>query len=229
MTYRTTSGDVREMFGDIASRYDIANTVLSGGVHHLWKRDFVKSAPFKQGGAYLDLCCGTGDLVPLISENFGGKVIGADFCEPMIKVARERFPSFEFRVEDALSLSFAQDTFDGITVSFGVRNFENLQDGLRETLRVLKPGGVLAVLEFGQPKLFGFAQIYRLYSTYLMPYLGKFLTGNRQAYEYLPRTAGKFPCGDEFLKILQNCGFSAPRQRVYMSGIAFGYYASRPL
>lgn len=216
------------MFGSIAGRYDITNSVLSFGIHHLWKKDFIRSIRLPHGIKALDLACGTGDLVPLIAAQFGDAVTGGDFCEPMLEVARQRFgPKYSFMLSDAMQLPFADASFDLVTISFGVRNFENLRRGLREIYRVLKPGGVIAVLEFGQPDNALFAWIYRWYSRNLMPWIGGLLTGNRDAYEYLPQTAAQFPCGEKFLQELSVCGFKDSVLRRYTLGIAYGYQGKR--
>ena len=160
--YTPIGTQVKAMFASIAHRYDITNTVLSLGVHHLWKRHFIRTLQVDAPQRIMDVACGTGDLVPLLHKQFGGQVLGVDFCEPMLDVARKNYPDFEFLQGDALNLNFADDQFDLVTVSFGVRNFENLEHGLKEILRVLKSGGVLAILEFGQPENFLFGENIRM-------------------------------------------------------------------
>ena len=218
---------VKSMFASIAHRYDVTNTVLSLGIHHLWKRHFISTISLGNQPRIMDLACGTGDLVPLLNKKFGGHVSGVDFCEPMLEVARERFPAFEFNQGDALNLSFADNQFDLITISFGVRNFENLEHGLREIFRVLKPGGKIAVLEFGQPDGIIFGPLYKFYSRFIMPIIGGLITGNKDAYEYLPETAAAFPCSEDFITILKNVGFSNTRLTRYTLGIAFGYIGEK--
>ena len=233
MSYETKHRDVQQMFGEIAPRYDLANSVLSGGTHYLWKTDFVQNISWTGIGspAVLDLCTGTGDLTPLLARRFSVPVVGGDFCDPMLNVARERYKDradLSFAHADAMALTYADASFDIVTVAFGVRNFENLTKGLEEIYRILKPGGVVAVLEFGQPSLAPFAAVYNLYSRHIMPVIGKALTGNRAAYEYLPRTASRFPSGEVFLQILSESGFTKTRLKSYMLGIAYAYYASKP-
>ncbi len=145
----------------------------------------------------------------------------------MLEVARKRFPKFTFEQCDALHMKYSDASFDLVTVSFGVRNFENLEAGLQEICRVLKPGGTIAVLEFGQPDGLVFAPVYNFYSKYLMPRIGGFLTGNMEAYSYLPATAARFPCGAAFGEILERCGFRDVRRHRYTFGIAFGYWAGK--
>ena len=229
MTYRTVARDVRQMFGSIAARYDLTNTVLSFGTHHIWKRHFIAQLASNAGGTVVDLCTGTGDLVPLIARRWGGRVIGADFCLPMLEVAERRFHNrpFLFLQGDALRLPLGNETVDSVTVSFGVRNFEDLESGLREIARILKPGGKLLILEFGQPAFRPFARLYQFYSRYLMPIIGGVLTGNREAYAYLPETASRFPCGEKFAERLSVAGYSVERIIPYTFGIAYGYIATK--
>lgn len=230
MTYQTTSKDVQEMFGEIAGRYDLTNTVLSGGVHLFWKKRFVRDIPRDSAKQVLDLCCGTGDLVPILSNRYSTTVTGGDFCEPMLEVARKRFAEkkeYVFIQCDALSLPYPENTLDVVTVAFGVRNFEKLEVGLSEIYRVLKPGGIIAILEFGQPRNKLFAALYGWYSRWIMPIIGWMVTGNKAAYEYLPRTAARFPCGEAFKEVLGKVGFKKAQVVPYTFGIAYAYYASK--
>jgi len=220
MTYQVKSAEVQSMFGSIARRYDITNSVLSMGVHRLWKK--MVSARVPRDGKVLDLCTGTGDLLPLLAERCK-EVVGGDFCEPMLDIARERYPKIKLVQCDALNLPFENDSFDAVTVAFGVRNLESLDKGLREMNRVLKPGGTLVVLEFGQPTFPVWRQIYQLYSRFIMPTIGGLLTGNRAAYEYLPQTAAKFPCAGDFAHRMEEAGFSRTRYLSLTGGIAYIY------
>ena len=221
------ASEVQSMFASIAARYDLTNTVLSGGVHHLWKHLVVRWLPAGQGRAALDLCTGTGDLLPLLAAR-GYQVVGADFCRPMLvagELRRSGAPEPLIHC-DALQLPFADGVFSALTVAFGVRNLENLDSGLREMRRVLAPGGCIVVLEFGQPWIPGFGAVYRWYSRYVMPIIGGVLTGNRAAYEYLPQTAAEFPCRAEFCARLERAGFSAVKYRSLTGGIAYLYQGS---
>jgi len=228
--YSPSSHPVKEMFGSIAKRYDLTNTALSLGLHHAWKRKLIAMT---KGGAHLkvlDLCTGTGDLLPLLERKFG-TVVGADFCVPMLKVAGERFNSrgqrFELREADAMSLPFDDRSFDAVTVSFGVRNFKELERGLLEIRRVLKPGGELLILEFGQPQGWFFGSLFKFYSKYIMPIVGGVLTGNKEAYEYLPETSKAFPCNSSFAKILSAQGFKNAMIKPCTFGIAYAYKAEK--
>jgi demethylmenaquinone methyltransferase/2-methoxy-6-polyprenyl-1,4-benzoquinol methylase len=225
--HQPVSSEVRAMFSSIAPKYDITNFALSFGTHHLWKMSFIKRIPISAASSVMDLACGTGDLVPLLKKRFAkdsSKVTGVDFCEPMLEVARTRFPEEQFVVGDALNLSFPDNHFDVVTVSFGVRNFEDLDKGLAEIHRVLKPGGVIAILEFGQPSNLIFRSLYQFYSKYIMPVIGGVLTGNKKAYEYLPQTAAAFPCAGNFIDRMDSVGFKKCCFDSYTLGIAYGYY-----
>lgn len=225
MAYATTKSDVREMFGTIASRYDLANSALSLGVDSLWRRVLVRGI---EGDADLglDLCTGTGVLLPALSAKCK-RLIGADFCLPMLQNSRGREAGSAGLVQaDALSLPFAADCFDFTAAAFGVRNFENTLAGLREIYRVLRPGGVLHVLEFGQPRgVFG--SLFRFYSKWVMPNVGGLLTGNKAAYTYLPQTSAKFPCGADFASMLYQAGFTTKEVRPLTGGIAWIYRARK--
>lgn len=221
------ASEVQRMFGSIAERYDITNSVLSMGIHFLWRRRLFSQIELNQQQVALDLCTGTGDLLlPLLKRC--RLVCGADFCLPMLQAGKKRsgHKALNFLQADALKLPFADQTFDLLTISFGIRNLENLQQGLHEMRRVLKPQGRLAVLEFGQPKgIFGL--IFGLYSKYIIPLIGGILTGNREAYEYLPETSKRFPCGEKFREILKLSGFEPLLVEAQTGGIAFLYLAQR--
>ena len=233
MATKVEAKKVQAMFGDIAGRYDLTNTVLSLGIHHLWRQSLIKMAPELKDGLALDVCTGTGDLLPLLKKRFGSSV-GMDFSFPMLA---EGMTNSRAEVEnglcpriqgDALALPFPSNHFDVLSVSFGVRNLERLNDGLGEMKRVLKPGGSLLVLEFGQPKNKSFSSIYNWYSKHIMPAIGGLLTGNRDAYEYLPETAASFPCAKDFCDVLESCGFQKAEFKTFTFGIAYAYQAIKP-
>jgi demethylmenaquinone methyltransferase/2-methoxy-6-polyprenyl-1,4-benzoquinol methylase len=232
MTVRVIGTEVREMFGSIAHRYDLTNSVLSMGIHHLWRHVLVGQLPASKDKLVLDLCSGTGDLVPLLEKRFG-KTIAGDFCFPMMVSGREKFRhrnsgSPRFVQSDALMLPFPDNSFDIISVAFGVRNLENLHAGLTEMHRVLKPAGHLLVLEFGQPRGMIFGPLFRLYSKIVMPLIGGLLTGNRYAYTYLPQTSRDFPCASSFVSHLTEAGFTQSRYRALTGGVAYAYCSSKP-
>ena len=212
------STEVRQMFSSIATRYDVTNEVLSFGIHRLWRRTAIRLSGAKPGDAVLDCATGTGDLAIAFKHTVGGdgRVVGTDFCPEMLESAPAKASKegleIEFAVADAMDLrQYADDTFDVASISFGIRNVDDPVKCLKEMARVVKPGGRVVVLEFGQPRgLFG--GLFRFYSKVLMPFVGGLLTGNRAAYEYLPRTAAAFPAGEKFLELMDRSG--AYRKRV---------------
>jgi demethylmenaquinone methyltransferase/2-methoxy-6-polyprenyl-1,4-benzoquinol methylase len=211
------STEVRQMFSSIATKYDVTNEVLSFGIHRLWRRSAVRLSGAKEGSAVLDCATGTGDLALAFKRKVGasGRVMGTDFCKEMLdnapaKAAREGL-QIEFQVADAMDLPFADNTFDVASIAFGIRNVDDPVKCLKEMGRVVRPGGRVVVLEFGQPTgVFG--ALFRLYSKVIMPTIGGLLTGNRAAYEYLPRTSAAFPAGDKFLSLMDQSG--AYKERV---------------
>jgi demethylmenaquinone methyltransferase/2-methoxy-6-polyprenyl-1,4-benzoquinol methylase len=218
------STEVRQMFSSIATRYDVTNEVMSFGIHRLWRRTTVRLSGAKAGDCVLDCASGTGDLALAFKRKVGeaGRVVGTDFCKEMLdhapaKAARQGL-QVEFQVADAMDLPFEDQRFDVASIAFGIRNVDDPVKCLREMARVVRPGGRVVVLEFGQPQgMFG--ALFRFYSKVIMPSVGGLLTGNRAAYEYLPRTSAAFPSGDRFLELMDRCG--AYKERVAHS-LTFG-------
>ncbi|EPX56259.1 2-heptaprenyl-1,4-naphthoquinone methyltransferase [Cystobacter fuscus DSM 2262] len=199
------------MFSSIATRYDVTNEVLSLGIHRLWRRKAVRLSGAKPGDAVLDCATGTGDLALAFKRQVGeaGRVMGTDFCKEMLdsapaKAEREGL-RVEFQVADAMALPFADNSFDVASIAFGIRNVDDPVKCLSEMARVVRPGGRVVVLEFGQPTGF-FGALFRFYSKVVMPRVGGLLTGNRAAYEYLPRTSAAFPAGERFLGLMEQSG-----------------------
>ncbi len=210
------STEVRMMFSSIARRYDVTNEVMSFGIHRLWRRKAVNLSDAAPGQAVLDCATGTGDLALAFKRRVGpqGRVLGTDFCAEMLEHAPAKAQrdglEVEFEVADALSLPYPTATFDVASISFGIRNVDDPVKCLKEMARVVQPGGRVIVLEFGQPSgLFG--ALFRFYSKVVMPNVGGLLTGNRAAYEYLPRTSARFPCGPEFLALMDQSGAYSQR------------------
>jgi demethylmenaquinone methyltransferase/2-methoxy-6-polyprenyl-1,4-benzoquinol methylase len=224
------SEQVREMFSSIAGRYDVTNVVLSFGLDHRWRQVTVRAGRTGPGMRVLDCATGTGDLA-LAFRRTGADVVGTDFCAPMLGPAREKAKAagldVTFEVADALALPYPDASFDLASISFGIRNVDDPVRCLREMARVVKPGGRVLVLEFGQPRgLWG--ALYRFYSLVVMPFVGGLLTGNRAAYQYLPRTAAAFPAGEAFLELMDRSGSFAGRSaRSLTGGITWLYQGSR--
>lgn len=224
------SETVREMFADIAPDYDRTNTILSFGVHHLWRRTTVKKSGAKPGDRVLDCASGTGDLAIAFRKVVGpdGSVEGTDFCAPMLELARPKaasrgFEDIRWAVQDVLDLTYQDDQFDLASISFGIRNVDDPKRGLAEMARVVKPGGRVVVLEFGRPRG-PFGSVYDWYSTRILPRVGGWVSGHQEAYEYLDKTSGEFPHGEAFLDIMRATeAFSAVNAYPLTGGIAYLY------
>jgi demethylmenaquinone methyltransferase/2-methoxy-6-polyprenyl-1,4-benzoquinol methylase len=221
---------IRSMFGEIAGNYDLANTVMSGGVHHLWRRSLVKWSHAKAGERVLDCASGTGDLAIEFKKAVGptGNVIGTDFCAEMLlpapAKAAKRGLHIKFEQADVTNLPYETASFDIASISFGIRNVQNPERGLAELARVVRPGGVVMVLEFGQPSMPGFKQIYDVYSRKVLPKIGGMITGRPKAYEYLQNSSAQFPCGNEFVKMMKSTErFAKCEFRTLTFGIAYMY------
>lgn len=217
------------MFSDIAPRYDRANTILSLGIHRRWRRKAVRLAGPLHGARVLDVATGTGDLAFAFARAVGpgGRVVGVDFSRAMLDRARAKpqpeGARVEFEEADALALPFEKGAFDVATIGFGIRNVDHPARGLREMARVVRAGGRVVVLEFGQPK--GLRSIpYRFYSRFVVPLVGGLVTGNRKAYEYLDRTSAAFPAGNAFLDLMRATGkFTETSGHRLSGGIAYVY------
>jgi demethylmenaquinone methyltransferase/2-methoxy-6-polyprenyl-1,4-benzoquinol methylase len=209
---------VRGMFGRIADRYDFANHLLSFSIDRLWRAATVRRVRAildRPDARILDICCGTGDLLFALERRAGGRsgpVMGSDFCHPMLvragrKIGERRSHAVLFE-SDALRLPVRDASLDLITVAFGFRNLANYDDGLREMRRVLRPGGMAAILEFSQPRSRLFGAIYHIYCRHLLPVIGALITGSRDAYAYLPESVRKFPGAAELAERMQRAGFA---------------------
>jgi demethylmenaquinone methyltransferase/2-methoxy-6-polyprenyl-1,4-benzoquinol methylase len=206
---------VRTMFDRIAPVYDAMNRVMTAGLDERWRRA-TAAAVVRPGDRVLDACCGTGDLA-LAAERAGGRVTGLDFSERMLERARRKPGSVEWVRGDALALPFADGSFDAATVGFGVRNVPDLDRGLAELRRVLRPGGRVGILEITQPRG-ALAPFYRLWFDRVVPLLGKVLPGG-SAYTYLPASVRRFPGPDELAERLRAAGFEAVGYRLFAGGI----------
>ena len=225
---------VEAMFDDIAPKYDMLNHRLSWNIDKGWRNKAVMQlAPFKPK-TILDIATGTGDFAILLANLLKPEqLIGADISEGMMKIGREKVKQqgldsvIEFKKEDCMELSFADETFDAVTAAYGIRNFENLDKGLSEMCRVLKKGGHLSIAELTLPVSFPMKQLFKIYSHTLLPAYGAFVTKNRGAYDYLTATIEAFPQGEKMMAILKEAGFSKVSFRRLTFGICTIYFAEK--
>ena len=213
---------VREMFANIAPRYDALNHLLSVNIDKRWRRRVVKNlaALLPDNARVLDVGCGTGDLSIELFEKTNAQVTGVDFCGPMLKLAKTKAPQLQFIEGDALVLPFAEASFDGLTIGFALRNLADVDRGLRELLRVLKPNGHAAILEFSHPVNPAFASFVRFYNWRLLPWIGGAVSGSRSAYEYLPDSISKFPNQEALASMMRAAGFADVRFENLSGGVA---------
>lgn len=223
-TGRLPAEGVRRMFDRIAPVYDVMNRVMTAGLDRRWRRATAEEVA-RPGQRVLDACCGTGDLA-IACARLGAEVTGLDFSEPMLQRARGKDASVEWVQDDALALPFDAASFDGATVGFGVRNLEDLEAGLRELRRVLRPGGRLGVLEITRPR--GVLRpFYRVWFDGVVPLLGKILPGGA-AYTYLPASVRRFPEPEDLSELLRAAGFADVRYRLFAGGIVALHVAEVP-
>lgn len=227
------AASIREMFARVAPRYDLLNHLLSGSLDRIWRRRLARSvaAALPGGGRILDLCCGTGDQAEAL-RRVGFRVVAADFCLPMLALARPKFsrdggPRPDPLTADALALPFPDLGFDGATVSFGLRNVADLDRALAELARVVRPGGELAVLEFAVPVWPPLRALYLFYFRRLLPRLGAVVSGDGSAYAYLPESVLGFPQREGFVERLARAGFERGRFESLSGGILCLYRARR--
>jgi demethylmenaquinone methyltransferase/2-methoxy-6-polyprenyl-1,4-benzoquinol methylase len=220
---------VRSMFNNIAHRYDFLNHFLSAGVDYHWRKKAIKLIGQKHPKTILDVATGTGDLAITALRIKPEKIVGIDIAEDMLDVGRNKLKKkdteniISLEKGDSENLQFDAFTFDAVIVAFGVRNFENLEKGLSEMYRVLNKGGQVMILEFSKPKAFPVKQLYAFYFKYILPSLGKIISGDQSAYTYLPESVGEFPDGENFLNILKNIGFIQVSRKPLTFGIASIY------
>jgi len=225
---REKAGRVLQHFNTVAGNYDFMNSLLSLGIHHLWKRTAVRMMELTPGNRVLDVCGGTGDLAIRAAKIIGpdGRVIVYDINHAMIlaglhKVASKDIEKCICHVQgDAESIAFPDADFDAAMVGFGIRNVTHMKKGFEEMYRVLKPGGKMMCLEFSKPTFTPFRWLYDFYSFYIMPFLGELIAGSRQAYTHLPETIRMWPLPDELTEILKGVGFSTVSHRKLTNGIA---------
>ena len=225
---------VEKMFDNISSNYDFLNHFLSFGIDHIWRRKTIRLMQAKNPKVILDVATGTGDLAFAAYKKLNpDKIIGLDLSNGMLEVGRNKIKKkklehkLEFVQGDSENLPFKDNSFDVVCVSFGVRNFEQLEKGLGEMLRVLKPQGHLYILEFSQPTSVPFKQLYHFYSKYILPLIGRIISKDNSAYSYLPESVGAFPYGKELNTIIENCGYHNAKNIPLTLGIASIYTASK--
>ena len=217
---------VRGMFGSIAPRYDLLNHLLSMNIDRYWRAQTVARVSHvlaNPEARVLDVCCGTGDLMLSLDAKGPATVLGSDFCHPMLvaahaKVQQRRSGSALFEA-DALRLPVADASLDLITIAFGFRNLTSYQAGLEELRRVLRPGGMAAILEFSTPPNATFARLYRFYSRAILPAIGGFISGSKEAYSYLPESVRKFPGAEDLANQMRGAGFGNVRFERMTAGI----------
>jgi demethylmenaquinone methyltransferase/2-methoxy-6-polyprenyl-1,4-benzoquinol methylase len=225
---------IRKMFSQVAANYDKANSVLSVGIHHLWRKKLVKWSGAHLGQSVLDCATGTGDLAIAFKKVVGttGTVIGTDFCEDMLSFAPQKAQvknlEIQFEQADVTQLKYADNQFDISSISFGIRNVNNPSLGISEMARVTKPGGYVMVLEFGQMSTPVIGPLYHFYSEKILPFLGGFVTGQKEAYKYLQESSAQFPCREKFVELMIRTGHFSKVEYIPVSGgIAYIYKGFR--
>lgn len=224
---------VAQMFDNISGNYDGLNRVISFGIDIKWRRKVLKIVSDKNPKIVLDIATGTGDLAILMAETSAEKIIGLDISNGMLEVGRKKINKkklshkIEMLLADSEKMPYNDNTFDAITVAFGVRNFENLEKGLSEILRVLKPDGVFVILETSVPEKFPYKQGYQFYSRNILPIIGKMFSKDNSAYQYLSESASIFPYGEALNNILRKTGFTNVKAMPQTFGVATIYSASK--
>ena len=224
---------VEQMFDKVSTNYDFLNRVLTFGIDINWRKRVVKVVAENKPKQLLDIATGTGDFAIMLAKLNPEKVIGLDISQGMLdkgieKIKNKKLESLIDMIQgDSENMPFKDNTFDAITVGFGVRNFENLDKGLQEIFRVLKPGGILAILETSQPESFPMKQLFKFYSKYIIPTIGGLFSKDKSAYSYLPESAAAFPYGKNFNNILQKNGFNSATNKPLTFGIASMYTAKK--
>ena len=225
---------VRDMFAEISARYDLLNHLLSGNMDKRWRRRVAGEirSGLKSDDRILDVACGTGDLALTLFESTGARIVGTDFCRPMLELAARKALTENSPIRyvegDALKLPFLNDAFDAATIGFGLRNLSNIEDGLSELFRVLKPGGRVAVLEFSKPVLPGFRVLFQFYFVRVLPLLGGIVSGSRSAYQYLPASVSNFPDQKRLASLMIEIGFGQVVYQNLTGGIAAIHLGTKP-
>lgn len=233
---RNTEGKkvkVESMFNDIAPKYDFLNHFLSLGIDIQWRKQVSRLLAPSSPKTILDIATGTADLAIELSKLKPDSIIGIDIANEMLAIGKTKINKKGLReiirleTGDSEDLNFPDNSFDAVTVAFGVRNFENLQKGLKEMARVLKPGGTVAILEFSKPKKFPFKHLYHFYSKYILPSFGRIVSKNKEAYTYLPESVSAFAEDKAFLAEMEKAGFKQVKQKRLTYGISTLYSGSK--
>lgn len=225
--------EVRGMFNKIAHRYDYLNHFLSLGIDKLWRKKLRRRLGKHNPQSILDVATGTADLAIELARLKPEKIVGVDIAETMLemgdkKIARKNLQHIiTLQQADSEDLPFADNSFDAATISYGVRNFETPLKGLKEIHRVLKPGGVLFILEFGMPRTFPVKQAYSFYFNFILPFWGRVFSGSYESYKYLPESVKTFPYGTAFTDLLHQAGFAQTRATQISQGITYLYEATK--
>lgn len=229
----TKKDQVAKMFDNISGDYDFLNHFLSLGIDILWRKAAIRKLKSLQPKLILDVATGTGDFAIEALKLNPDKVVGVDISEGMLSVGRQKMSArgLDTKIEliygDSEKLPFESNKFDAITVAFGVRNFENLENGLAEMLRVVRPGGKVVVLEFSKPRKFPFKQLYNFYFKFVLPKIGRWVSRDSSAYTYLPESVQAFPDGEVFTKILDHLGYKDTQCKPLTFGISSLYIGTK--
>lgn len=224
---------VKNMFNDIAPKYDLLNHVLSMGIDILWRKKVIRLLASIKPKRILDIATGTGDLAIELAKLNPDEIIGADIAVDMLEIGKEKVKSknlshiIKMESGDSENLRFDDNYFDAVTVAFGVRNYENLLKGLKEMNRVMRKGGLVAILEFSKPHNFPFKNIYNFYFKNILPGVGKIVSKNDEAYTYLPESVQKFPENEDFMKVMAQAGYKNITQKRLTFGIATLYSGTK--
>lgn len=230
---RSKKEEVAEMFNNISKKYDFLNHFLSLGIDKIWRRKAVNMLREIKPERILDLASGTGDFAIQNLKLNPTEIVGMDISEGMLEVGRQKMKKNGFdniitmRLGDSEDLPFDDNYFDALTVGFGVRNYENLEKGLAEMLRVVRPEGKLIILEFSKPKKFPVKQYYAFHSKYIIPFFGKRISKDEKAYAYLPESVAAFPEGEDFKNIMKSLGYKNVQSRLVSGGIATIYSGTK--
>ena len=228
-TEQSKKEEVTSMFDNISARYDFMNHFLSFGIDRIWRRKAVKALQEIQPKVLLDIATGTGDFAIALLKLNPEKIIGLDISKGMLEVGKKKMVErkidhiIDMQHGDSENLPYEDGCFDAVTVAFGVRNFENLEQGLSEMLRVTRNAGKIAILEFSKPKKFPVKQSFQWYSKYIIPFFGKRIAKDEKAYAYLPESVNVFPEGKEFTDILEKIGYRSVTAKTLSGGIATLY------